>query len=112
MAEFMFDIKAIGMGLIVCRPIHSGTCYDRIVDNGSRIYRVQIKSAWSKPKDRNFRFMLTKNNNGAYKKNEVDVFACYVSEGDCWYITPNNSKRTLSVVQTEYKENWSIFEKV
>lgn len=108
----MFDIQAIGQGLIVCRPIHTGTVYDRIVDNGKRLFRVQIKSVVAKPKKRNYRFQLRRTNNNKYKINEVDVFACYLHETKDWFMVPYNGVSSFSVAQLQYKENWSIFEKI
>lgn len=108
----MFDIQAIGLGLIVCRPIHSGTVYDRIVDNGSRLFRVQIKSVISKPKDRDYRFRLRRANNAHYKSNEVDVFACYIHQNGSWFLVPNMGVKHFTISGVEYKENWSIFEAI
>lgn len=111
-AEFSFDIQAIGNGLIVCRPIHSGTVYDRIVDNGKRLFRVQVKSVTFKPKDRYYRFHLRRGNSSKYKNHEVDVFACYIHKRNEWYLVPNTGITTFNANTDKFKENWSIFEEV
>lgn len=111
-AEFGFDIQAIANGLIVCRPIHAGTVYDRIVDNGKKLYRVQIKSVANKPKNRNYRFRLRRGDRSKYKKEHVDIFACYLHGSNSWFLVPNTGKASFTVTAIEYKENWTIFEKI
>lgn len=108
----MFDIQAMSRNMVVCRPIHAGTVYDRIVDSNGRLYKVQIKSVATKPKDRNYRFNLRRNNNINYKNEEVDVFACYLHVINCWFLIPNTGATTFSASCLEFKENWNIFEKV
>lgn len=111
-AEFLFDAMAVKNGFIVNRPIHSGTVYDRILDNGQKFFRVQIKSIWEAAKHRNkYRAYLRRDNNKRYLANQVDVFAVYVKEVDRWYIVPTPCKANLSLTDL-YKENWKYFEAV
>lgn len=98
------------MGMIVSRPINSSVCYDRIVDCGN-IYRVQIKCIWSaKKRGDKYQVFFRKNDNTKYSLDEVDIFAVYVKNYNCWYIIPNIGM-TTSVNYDHYKENWEQFKK-
>ena len=109
-AEFLFDAQAVERGYIVTRPIHSGTVYDRVIDNGERFFRVQIKAIWNASKVSNsYRAYFRRSKKIGYKSNEVDVFAVYVKPLNCWYLLPSSGALSAFLKQ-EYAENWKIFE--
>lgn len=111
-AEFLFDAKSVEMGLIVNRPIHAGTVYDRIIDNGQAFFRVQIKSIWNAKKTAGKpRVYFRRSQNNAYDSNHVDVYAIYVKNCNNWYIIPYTDVNTM-LLGDLYKENWRFFEKV
>ena len=49
-AELLFDLRAIENGFAVSRPITEALAYDRVLDNGTALLRVQIKSVKLKRK--------------------------------------------------------------
>lgn len=110
-AEFLFDAQAVKRKLIVNRPIHAGTVYDRVVEKGGRFYKVQIKSCNVSSPSGNYRVHLRRSNSSGYKKSMVDVFAVYIQETNTWYLFRNTGVNSVRI-STRYKdstENWSIF---
>lgn len=111
-AEFLFDARAIELGYIVTRPVHAGTVYDRVIDNGEQFFRVQIKCIWNASKrNGKYRLYTRRRNDAVYKTKDVDVIAAYVKEENSWYILANKSLTSVMLRDT-YKEKWDIFETV
>ena len=112
-AEFLFDAGSVQRGYVVCRPIHAGTVYDRVVENEGRFYKVQIKSTHKESPMGGYRINLTRNNKKGYTKEMVDVFAVYIASTNTWYLFKNNGVNSIYIKskKTErYKENWKIFD--
>lgn len=112
MAEFLFDASAIQRRLIVNRPIHSGTIYDRVVEYSGRFFKVQIKCVSKYDKDGAIIAVLKRSNHKLYPIELVDVFAVYFIPEDCWYIFSNKGQKSLYVNKNkyiEYKNNWDVF---
>lgn len=111
-AEFLFDANSVLVGLIVNRPIHPGTVYDRVVEYGGKFSRVQIKCVTKARQGRgSYRAILTKSNSSIYKKSEVDYFAVYVMPEESWYIFPNEEKSTITFNgknHSKFKNNWEV----
>lgn len=95
---------------IVSRPIHADTTYDRIVDTGKRIFKVQIKSVRAKNSAGKYVVYLRRKNNKTYHKDDVDIFAGYILEEDTWLIAPNDGRVTMSNTTDGCTENWELFE--
>jgi hypothetical protein len=73
-------------GFDVFLPIGNGTKVDIVVDNGVRLFRIQVKCT-SSMKDETATLNLRKNTlnpkyNYNYKETDVDVFALYVDDWD------------------------------
>src|ERR1700734_3923849 len=85
-AELVFAMRAVQLGLWLAKPWGESSGYDFIVDQGSRIVRVQVKSTIF-PEGAGYSCTL-KNSNGLYKKNTFDFVAAYVIPLDVWYIIP------------------------
>lgn len=112
MAEFLFDAYAVQRRLIVNRPIHAGTIYDRVVEFGGKFFKVQIKCVSKYDKYGAINAILKRGNHTRYPVDLVDVFAVYFIPEDCWYILPNVGQANLYVNKNkymEYKNNWDIF---
>jgi hypothetical protein len=90
-AELVFAMRAVQLGLWLAKPWGESSGYDFIVDQGSRIVRVQVKSTIF-PEGAGYSCTL-KNSNGLYKKNSFDFVAAYVIPLDVWYIIPEKRVR-------------------
>lgn len=89
-AEVCFLLRATECGLIVCRPFGDAK-YDFVLDNGRRLYRVQIKSV-SVPDRRQSGYRISSGFGGssrqAYTACEIDFLAAYIIPQGIWYILP------------------------
>lgn len=94
--------------------------YDRLIDNGEKIFKVQIKHTACRRSNRPnaYKFnMYTKV--GGEKKNVAgyaDILAIHVVPEDMWYIIPTadlpESKDmaiTIGGKWEKYRNNWEIF---
>jgi hypothetical protein len=111
-AEFLFDAKAIGLDMIVNRPIHPGTIYDRVVESDGYFYKVQIKCVNNYDRFGKINVSLRRKNNATYSKDRVDVFAVYFVPLQCWYLFDNIEKGSIYInpkIENQYLENWEIF---
>ena len=78
-------------GFTVSIPFGSGACYDLLVDNGHKIYKIQVKTAWinkgvvtytclrRQPKSKIRR---------PYKNGEIDYLVVYCPSNDSLYGLP------------------------
>ena len=80
--------KATSLGLVVIKPLGDSMPYDIVVDNGSCLWRVQVKSS-------RFRVgggfdVTTRRSAGRklYRASELDFVAAYIIPEDVWYIIP------------------------
>ena len=111
-AEFLFDAKAVELGYVVTRPIHAGTVYDRVIDNGERFFRVQIKCIWdAMSRGGKYRVFTRRTDDSSYSRRDVDVIAAYIKNENSWYLFINKSAKSITIKDT-FKENWKIFETV
>lgn len=75
-------------GFVVSTPLSNNARYDLIIDNGQKIYRVQVKTTESIKDDKMvFSTKTTNYSKGAWKAtrystNEVDVFYLYCFENN------------------------------
>ncbi|MGA9511783.1 MAG: group I intron-associated PD-(D/E)XK endonuclease [Candidatus Sulfotelmatobacter sp.] len=89
MAEAAFLHKASMLGFGVSKPWGDSDPYDLIVDSGSGLWRVQVKSAYRG--DKGGGYMIsghgTRRKKG-YTRKEIDVLVAYVVPEDLWYVLP------------------------
>lgn len=90
LAELAFLLKAASLGFAVAKPYGDSDRYDFIVDSGTRLFRVQVKSAsrlWQ-----GVYFITTQRCcNGVaipYTPAEIDFLAAYVFPEDAWFLVP------------------------
>lgn len=77
-AEYLFATECIKKGYKVCFPLMDSSPYDCIVDDGYRLYKIQIKASAKKPdKGRNTVNIPLNNAKSIYTKSNVDYFAVY-----------------------------------
>jgi hypothetical protein len=90
--EIAFFHKVAEMGFAVTIPYGDSEAYDFIVDSGSRLWRVQVKSCAH-------RIGLTYSvgahhcsgtvpAQGPYTTEQIDILAVYLMPADVWYIIP------------------------
>ena len=89
-AEAAFLHKAASLGFSVAKPWGESDRYDFIVETGGRFWRVQVKSAHSKPKVKEgYTFHACGNLPGQpYTAKDIDFFIAYVVPANAWYILP------------------------
>jgi hypothetical protein len=85
----------LNAGFTVSIPFGTGASYDLIVDAGSRLLKIQVKTAWLshgcvlyKSQRRQPGMGLTRR---AYKNGEVDYFAAYCPNNGFTYVVPAES---------------------
>jgi hypothetical protein len=88
-AEVCFLHKAVAHGLMVSRPCLQTARYDFLVDSGSSLFRVQVKSVRQLYRDV-YRIATCSGKvaKKGYTPDEIDFFAGYVIPHDAWYIIP------------------------
>lgn len=116
-AECYFDYLAMTQGFVVSEPRGDSAPYDRIVEFGGKLTKVQIKmrSSQNSVKQKNYIVSIQKADGSGYTPQEVDVVAILLKNEDIWYFVPikktskkmrvNPKKDKLDV----YKNNWSVF---
>jgi hypothetical protein len=121
LAEARFVVKALEKGLIVASPHGDSSSYDKLVDNGKRILKIQVKST-SVRMNRSYKIHSTKGctNKRKYEMADIDILACYIVPLDAWYLIPREvlgDRITLSLfphikdskgIYEQYKEKWSL----
>jgi len=115
-AELVFAMRAVQRGLFLGRPWGESSGYDFIVDQGTRIVRVQVKST-TFPEGNGYSCTL-KDSRGPYKKNSFDFVAAYIIPENIWYILPEKIIRGMWSIGLhpeldvskygEYEEAWHL----
>jgi len=81
--------KALAMGLRVCRPWGDTAPFDFVVECGTALFRVQVKSAWVKGKAQyQVKTVSARRGRLAYGRSEVDFLVAYIAPEDTWYVIP------------------------
>jgi PD-(D/E)XK endonuclease len=86
-----FLLKAETLGLHVSFPWGDSERYDFILDTGSRLWRIQLKST-EVLRSRGYRinssYGIYGQKKAAYTAADIDVMVAYVIPEDIWYILP------------------------
>ena len=120
-AECAFLLQATRRGLIVSKPWGDTARYDFVVDNGSRLLRVQIKSV-SVTQDGSYHISTGSGHSSktAYTLRDIDLLAAYVIPEDAWYLIPIHAftpRKTIHLCPhrpesrrnfEEYREAWEV----
>ncbi len=102
------------LGWVVSTPLTDAQKYDLIVDNGERLYRVQVKTTFHKTKHDVYQVMIKTcggnqsfNKTYLFDKNRVDLIFILTDNGDRWLIPSEkiSNKTTLNLgeVYSTYK---------
>jgi PD-(D/E)XK nuclease superfamily protein len=90
LAEMMFMVKATQKGFATAKPYGDSRRYDFIVDTGSRLWRVQVKSS-SALQYGSYMVNLQRNANGEvvfYDASEIDFVVAFVFPCEAWFVIP------------------------
>lgn len=122
LAELMFVVKATQLGFVTSKPYGDSQRYDFIVDSGTRLWRVQVKSASTI-------FHGAYHANGwrhqygraiPYTAREIDLVVAYVMPENSWSIIPIQAcadRQSLLLYPindprvgpyTQYREAWRL----
>lgn len=108
-------LKAVSMGFGVAKPWGDSERYDFIVNAGRALWRVQIKSIWTR---QHCQVNAAGNSGIPYTADEIDFLAAYLSPRDMWYVFPiaavqhrylhlrPDSRRSC---YDQYREAWGLF---
>ena len=89
-AELAFMLKAVNLGFGVAKPWGDSERYDFILDTGTRLWRVQVKST-SAMQYGSYCVNAQRHANGnsiAYRTGEIDFLIAQIVPEDCWYVIP------------------------
>lgn len=124
--EARFISEAIKNGFSISVPFLGSSSYDCLLDNGKKIFKIQVKTIFSQKYKNKSGYMLSlhfgsKRNKKyrKYSKLEADVIVGYIEPLDIFYLFPieemdkffgvslfPNSKRSK---YNKFINNWSIF---
>jgi len=121
-AELVFQLAAVRRGFKVSKPHGDSYRYDFVLDNGERLWRVQVKST-SNFHDGAYHVNCGRRLNQSavpYKKSQIDFLVVYVVPEESWYIIPvADLERRVSLLiypkesskglYGTYREAWSLF---
>jgi hypothetical protein len=90
LAEMGFMFKAAGLGFGVAKPCGDSERYDFILDSGTRLWRVQVKSTYV---TRAHSYTInaiggSSHNKKSYTADQIDMLVAYIVAEDAWYVVP------------------------
>jgi len=91
LAELAFTYQAMIRGWLVSVPVGDNARYDRIVDNGTNLLRIQVKSAGVLSSSNRYNVSIGRHlPTGAvpYLSTEIDFLAIYIFPENRWFIVP------------------------
>lgn len=102
-SEYLFATECLKRGYNVSFPLMDSSIYDCLVDDGKKIYKVQIKSTVKIPYRKNHKTVQAtlKNSKTSYSKDVVDYFAVWSKYYDGFFIFKNKGNMSsirLSIV--------------
>ena len=89
-AELAFMLKAVSLGFGVAKPWGDSERYDFILDTGTQLSRVQVKSSSALHRGR-YCVNANRHANGnaiAYRITEFDFLIAQIVPEDSWYVIP------------------------
>ena len=91
--ELAFVLKATSLGFNPSRPYGARLPYDFLLDCGSRVLRIQVKSVFTNRSGHQNRFHVNvcqtrRTGTVAYNVGDIDFIVAYVAPHDAWYVLP------------------------
>ena len=91
LSEAAFLLKATEQGFLVAKPWGDSDMYDFIVDSGTRLWRVQLKStAVLQQRGYHVNMMHNAYRKGkvGYKAEDIDMLVVHIPPLEIWYVLP------------------------
>jgi len=91
LSEAAFLHKARSLGFKVCKPWGDSERYDFILDNGHRLWRVQVKCTEQLRAggyDIQPSYVNPRGDKTSYTAEDIDVLIAHVVPVDAWYVVP------------------------
>ncbi|MGB1617888.1 MAG: group I intron-associated PD-(D/E)XK endonuclease [Litorivicinaceae bacterium] len=121
--ELLFHSRALRQGFDVSLPIGDNSPYDCLVDTGTKIHRIQVKTCASPdgPNSNRYGFSLKRGRDEQTYGTTIDFFALVCLEIDVIYIVPIEdlmNQRTAKTWPTtegttgrfeKFREGWGQF---
>lgn len=85
------------LGLQVSKPILDASVYDCIIDNGTRLIKVQVKSR--SVSDRGDENDMVQWGSNKYKPTDFDYYAIYLHQTGDWLIMENKNQISMRLNQ-------------
>ena len=123
LSEAAFLLKAETLGFHVAKPWGDSERYDFILDNGRRLWRVQLKSTEvlrARGYDVQPTYSIYGEGKVPYTAADIDVLVVHIPPLDTWYVipveafTPRKSLRLYPDIDTknplweQYREAWHL----
>ncbi len=123
LAELAFLYKASSLGLVVSKPYGDSARYDFLVDDGERIWKVQVKSAEAEFQGAYY-FNSHRSANGqaiSYTERDIDLLVGYVPKYEAWYVIPVEAFGAIKSIRVyphrkparekyeRYRDGWAVF---
>lgn len=112
-AEVKFTHEAMENGLNVSVPVGGTLRYDAIVDSGTSLKRVQVKSTRTVRKGRKSETWSRAST--TYSNGDFDYMAFYSFVRNCWWIIPAETLKGLSAISFSddgeislYRDAWHL----
>tara|TARA_R110000796_G_scaffold69184_2_gene158011 strand:+ start:1124 stop:1492 length:369 start_codon:yes stop_codon:yes gene_type:complete len=106
LAEYKFFVLCMELGFIISKPTLDSCVYDCVVDNGKRLYKVQVKSRSLSDDGRKNKILQWGSNK--YKSNDFDYYAIYLHQSDDWLIIQNVGQISMRL-NKDNKEKFNNF---
>jgi hypothetical protein len=124
-SEAAFLLKATSLGFAVAKPWSNSERYDFILDNGERLWRVQVKcTAYLRARGYDIQPIraIYGKSKQAYTPEDVDALVAHIVPADAWYILPiedclHKSLRFYPDIPCprarfeKYREAWGLFQR-
>jgi hypothetical protein len=121
LAELAFVYKAASLGFAVAKPYGDSERYDFILDNGTRLWRVQVKSVGALRCGAYYVNAQRRVGRGVipYSSSEIDFLVAHVIPEDAWFIIPVEAIMRIKTVRlyppnhprgdyAHYREAWAL----
>jgi PD-(D/E)XK endonuclease len=114
-SELRFQLAATVRGFTVSKPHGDNSPYDFILDNGSRLYRIQVKSTAFDRGGSYIFHLYSGAGRRIYTAAQVHFFALYIVPEDTFFIIPFTLLRgrkdfslSMNGKFKAFKENWDF----
>ena len=124
LSEAAFLLKATEQGFLVAKPWGDSERFDFIVDSGTRLWRVQLKSTamlYKRGYQVNMMHKMYRKGRVGYNAEEIDMLVVHIPPVDVWYVlpvevvAPSTNLRLYPNIMVRlrrwerYREAWGLF---